>query len=125
MADTIRPYLGKRTMELGAGIGNLSVQLAKGMRRYLATGIDAEHLSRLRNRLQHRRNCEVHHCDLESAKDFAPFPDSFDSVVCLNVLVRARGKRSFRAVQYQICARAGRARSDPRIRRYVGLRNTR
>lgn len=86
MADTIRPYLGKRTMELGAGIGNLSVQLAKGMRRYLATGIDAEHLSRLRNRLQHRRNCEVHHCDLESAKDFAPFPDSFDSVVCLNVL---------------------------------------
>src|ERR1039458_1290506 len=25
MADTIRPYLGKRTMELGAGIGNLSL----------------------------------------------------------------------------------------------------
>lgn len=86
MADTIRPYLGKRTMELGAGIGNLSLQLAKGARRYLATDIDAEHLSRLRNRLQHRRNFEVHRCNLECPTDFAPFQGAFDSVVCLNVL---------------------------------------
>ncbi len=86
MADTIKPYLGKCTMELGAGIGNLSLQLSRGTNRYLATDLDLEHLSRLRNRLQHRRNVEVHRCDLECTKDFAPFQGSFDSVVCLNVL---------------------------------------
>jgi SAM-dependent methyltransferase len=86
MADTIRPYLGPRIMELGAGIGNLSSQLVKGRSRYLATDIDEEHLSRLHTRLQYRQNVEVGYCDLEKPADFEPFHDSFDAVVCLNVL---------------------------------------
>jgi SAM-dependent methyltransferase len=86
MADTIRPYVGKRIMELGAGIGNLSVELIKGAQHYLATDIDIEHLSRLRNRLRYRRNTDVKYCDLEQPHDFAPFECSFDSVICLNAL---------------------------------------
>jgi glycosyltransferase involved in cell wall biosynthesis len=86
MADTIRLFLGPRILELGAGIGNLIVQLIKGAQRYLVTDVDAEHLSRLKNRLQNRRNVEVQNCDLERPQDFAALGGNFDSVICLNVL---------------------------------------
>lgn len=86
MADTIRPYLGTRILEMGAGIGNLSIQLARGRERYFATDIDEEHLSRLKNRLQYRTNVTVGRCNLVNSDDFVSFRQSFDSVVCLNVL---------------------------------------
>ena len=86
MADTIRPYLGRNVIELGAGIGNLTVQLAARRRRYISADIDDEHLARLRSRLQYRRNVEVCHCDLQCPADFERFTNSLDSVICLNVL---------------------------------------
>lgn len=86
MADTIRPYLGQCVIELGAGIGNLTVQLAAKRRRYISADIDEEHLARLRSRLQYRRNVEVCHCDLQRAADFERFKSSLDSVICLNVI---------------------------------------
>lgn len=86
MADTIRPFLGAEVMEIGAGMGNLSRQLAPRRRRYIATDLDREHLARLRAELLHRPNVEVAVCDLENPKDFEPFRGQMDSVVCLNVL---------------------------------------
>jgi len=86
MADTVRPFLGDTVMELGAGNGNLPRHLAPRRRRYVATDIDAEHLARLRNRLHHRPNLEIARCDLTAPRDFAPYANQLDSVVCLNVL---------------------------------------
>ena len=86
MADTIRPYVGQRVMELGAGIGNLTRALIRGRARYCATDISAEHLTRLASRLTHRVNLETHFCDLTRSGDFAPFLGSMDTVICLNVL---------------------------------------
>ena len=86
MADTIRPYLGNRILELGAGIGNLSIQLIKGRELYLATDIDEEHLGCLNTRFQHRSNVQVRHCDLLQPADFQSIGSNFDAVVCLNVL---------------------------------------
>jgi SAM-dependent methyltransferase len=86
MADTLRPFVGRRVLEIGAGIGNLTRQLARKRERYIATDIDAEHLSRLRTRLHHRPNLQVQHCDLSRAEDFGSLQSSVDTVVCLNVL---------------------------------------
>jgi SAM-dependent methyltransferase len=86
MAQTILPYVGERVLELGAGIGNMTRHLAPKRKRYVATDIDEEHLSRLRNRFQHRPNLSVSQCDLTNLADFAPFVGQMDSVVCLNVL---------------------------------------
>lgn len=86
MADTIRPFLGARVLEIGAGIGNLSVQLCPKRRRYVASDIDGEHLARLSLRLKHRRNVDVRHCDLQRSDDFTGLADGFDTVICLNVL---------------------------------------
>lgn len=86
MADTVRPFLGERLMEIGAGIGNLSKLLNCSKKRYVASDIDVEHLAVLRTKAQQKRNFEVVLADLEQPEDFAPFRESLDSVVCLNVL---------------------------------------
>jgi glycosyltransferase involved in cell wall biosynthesis len=86
MADTIRPYVGQRVLEIGAGIGNLTRMLIPRRKYYVAADIDAEHLARLHTRFQHRPNLKVRHCDLSDAADFEEFAGAMDSIVCLNVL---------------------------------------
>ena len=86
MAGTIRPYLGATVLEIGAGMGNLSRQLAPRRRRYIATDIDAEHLTRLKSELLHRPRLEVRQVDLTNPAHFEDFRGQMESVVCLNVL---------------------------------------
>lgn len=86
MADTIRPYLKDRVLEIGAGMGNLTRALARGKKRYIASDIDQEHLSRLQARLRHYLNVETRTCDLSKSADFTPLSDAVDTVICLNVL---------------------------------------
>jgi glycosyltransferase involved in cell wall biosynthesis len=86
MADTVAPHLGTHVLELGAGIGNLTRLLSPRRRRYVATDIEPELLTRLQCRLQHRPNLETAICDLTRPDDFRPFHSQMDSVVCLNVL---------------------------------------
>jgi len=86
MADTIRPYVGKRVLEIGAGIGNLTRQLIARRELYVAGDIDEEHLARLKTRFHHRSNLRICTCDLTKPEDFTPFTETMDSVVCLNVL---------------------------------------
>jgi len=86
MADTIRPYVGRRVLEIGAGIGNLSRCLAPRRELYLASDIDEEHLARLRTRLAHRPNFQAVTCDLSNPADFDALEGKVDTVVCLNVL---------------------------------------
>jgi glycosyltransferase involved in cell wall biosynthesis len=86
MADTIRPYIGKYVLEIGAGIGNLSRILMGGRKRYVATDLDAEHLERLRARLSTRPHLETAILNAARAEDGLPFRGQMDTVVCLNVV---------------------------------------
>jgi SAM-dependent methyltransferase len=86
MAATIRPWMGARVLEIGAGIGNLTQYLAPRRREYVASDIDEEHLARMRVRFQNRPNVSLARCDLARPEDFASFERQFDTVVCLNVL---------------------------------------
>jgi glycosyltransferase involved in cell wall biosynthesis len=86
MGETIRPYIGERVLEIGAGIGNLTRVLIPRVKCYVAADIDQEHMARLATRFQHRHNLHVRFCDLANPADFADFGASMDTVVCLNVL---------------------------------------
>jgi glycosyltransferase involved in cell wall biosynthesis/phospholipid N-methyltransferase len=86
MADTIRPHLGRRVLEIGAGMGNLTRQLFKGSMHYMATDIDRDHLDRLQNRFLGRPNLQARICDLTNAADFDTLAEQVDTVVCLNVV---------------------------------------
>jgi glycosyltransferase involved in cell wall biosynthesis len=86
MADTVRPWLGTRVLELGSGIGNMTQHLAGGRKVYVASDIEEEHLARLRVRFRGRPNLRIRYCDLCSAADFQDLRGQFDTVVCLNVV---------------------------------------
>ena len=86
MADTLRPYIGVRVLELGAGIGNMTQHLSRGRRSYTATDLEEEHIGRLRVRFQGRPNISSRLADLTVPSDFVDLRGRFDTVVCLNVV---------------------------------------
>jgi glycosyltransferase involved in cell wall biosynthesis len=86
MAATIRPWVGARVLEIGAGIGNLSQHLARHRKQYIVSDIDEEHLARLRVRFQNRPNIILRRCDLSRPEDFMGLASQADTVICLNVL---------------------------------------
>jgi glycosyltransferase involved in cell wall biosynthesis len=90
MADTIMPYIGKYVLEIGAGMGNMTRELCRGRKRYVATDIDPEHIEHLSRAFLHRPALRVYKLDAENAEDFAPFANRMDTVVCLNVLEHIR-----------------------------------
>ncbi len=89
MADAIRPYLGARVLEIGAGIGNLTHWLLP-RERYVASDINPHYLHYLRNGTVGKPYLEVARVDLEDAASFAQLSGQFDTVVCLNVLEHVR-----------------------------------
>jgi SAM-dependent methyltransferase len=86
MAGTIKPYLGSRVLEIGAGIGNLTRLLCVGPAQYVVSDIDRRHLSRLENDMRSRANVSVIACDLENSEHFHCLHASMDTIICINVL---------------------------------------
>ena len=86
LARKLRPYLGGAVLEIGAGIGNLSGRLMAKRLRYVAAEKDPLHLHALRNRFLRTPNVEVRDIDPQVPAGLAPLRDSFDTVLCLNVI---------------------------------------
>lgn len=85
MADTIAPWVGNRVLEIGAGMGNLSLQfLPRDL--YIASDIDALHLDFLRHTFDYDKRIVVDEINLEDEKTFAPHREQVDTVICLNVV---------------------------------------
>jgi glycosyltransferase involved in cell wall biosynthesis len=84
MADVIRPYVGDRVLEVGAGTGNMSVHL---MPRsvYWATDVNSHYLDYLVTLRATRPYMRVAYTNAMDAGTF-PTGQSFDTVVCLNVV---------------------------------------
>jgi glycosyltransferase involved in cell wall biosynthesis/phospholipid N-methyltransferase len=83
MADTIRPYVGDRVLEIGAGIGNLTTNLVPRT-MYYASDINPHYISRLEQLRQTRPYLHVHTTDATVAESYPQ--EKFDTVVCLNVV---------------------------------------
>jgi SAM-dependent methyltransferase len=85
MGDVLRPYLGTRVLEIGAGIGNLTRRFTP-RDGYTATDINPHYIDYLRRTLGGRPYLDVKKCDLADARDFEELRGRYDTVVCLNVL---------------------------------------
>jgi glycosyltransferase involved in cell wall biosynthesis len=85
MADTVRPFVGARILEVGAGIGNVTQALLP-RDRYTVSDVNPSYLDYLRNFAEGKPYMDVRQVDLGRADDFAPLTGQYDTVVCLNVL---------------------------------------
>src|SRR6202789_349850 len=84
MADVIKPYLGNRVLEIGAGIGNMTLNLIPRT-IYWATDINPEYLDYLEEMRSTRPYLHVSYTNGMSGDSF-PTGQEFDTVVCLNVV---------------------------------------
>jgi SAM-dependent methyltransferase len=85
MADRLRPWVGDRVLEIGAGLGNLTSKMIPRA-SYAASDIDPLYLDYLGNRFANYAWIDVLEVDLQKDTDFARIEGRFDTVLCLNVL---------------------------------------
>lgn len=85
MADVIRPYVGARVLEVGAGLGSLTQSLLP-RDLYTVSDVNPYYLDYLRNFATGKPYMGVERVDLSSAADFEGLKGRYDTVVCLNVL---------------------------------------
>jgi len=94
MYESIKPYLGRRLAELGAGRGNLS-KLLRCPGELLATDYRADYLAELSERWDHLEHLRVARLDLTSPPDYKVLSEyQPDTVICLNVLEHIQEDRT-------------------------------
>jgi glycosyltransferase involved in cell wall biosynthesis len=91
MADVIRPFVGQKVLEIGAGTGNLTAQLIPRA-LYWATDINPLYLMYLDNVGRNRPYMKVAFTDGENAESY-PKDQKFDTVICLNVVEHLKDDR--------------------------------
>src|SRR4051795_5109466 len=86
LALKLRPHVGDKVLEVGAGIGNLAGRLMSRRMLYVAAEKDPLHLHALRNRFLRTPNVVVQQLDPDRTEQFASMEGCFDTVLCVNVL---------------------------------------
>ena len=80
----IRPFLGRRVMEIGSGIGNIS-EFFLGRDRVLLTDIGENYLSTLKQRFSTKPEVRIGPYNLDSGQPLY-HDEKIDTIVCMNVL---------------------------------------
>jgi SAM-dependent methyltransferase len=82
----VEPYVGRRVLEAGCGIGNLT-EFLLDRERLLACDIDPFYVEMIGRRFGHLENFETREFDLASEVDLRSLGgERLDTIVCLNVL---------------------------------------
>jgi glycosyltransferase involved in cell wall biosynthesis len=86
IAGLLRPYLGDRVLEVGAGIGNFSGMLMGRRLVYVAAERDPLYLHALRNRFLRTPNVQVERADPDQPETISALGRGFDTALAINVL---------------------------------------
>jgi SAM-dependent methyltransferase len=82
LLDRAEPYLGRRVLDVGAGIGTFTERLAPLCELVVAVEADPEFTRILEQRFADHSSVQVVHAEAEASLPEGPF----DSIVCFNVL---------------------------------------
>src|SRR5262249_22154986 len=98
----LRPHLGRRVLEVGAGIGTITREIAPGRDRVIALEADAFYVQRLRNLFRDSKVVEPLHAPVEQTDWAGLAREGLDTVMLSNVLEHiqddAAAVRQFRKV---------------------------
>ena len=106
MFERLRPWVGRRVLEVGAGIGNMSAFLVDRERLVLAD-TEPYYLDRLRERFDDRPNVRMIELRLP-AFDPQLVAERVDTVICLNVLEHVEDDRGSLSAMRQLLEPGGR-----------------
>jgi glycosyltransferase involved in cell wall biosynthesis/phospholipid N-methyltransferase len=85
MAEFVRPWCGKRVLEIGSGTGNLTRHLVP-REAYVASDVNPLYLETLRGLKADRPYLGIARTDVTQGDSFPTVEGGFDTVVCLNVV---------------------------------------
>ena len=85
LAGEIVSHVGKRVLELGAGLGNITLKMLP-RHAYHVTDVDPLHLDYLKSRFGHYSWVTVSKVDASDPVHMDPLAGMFDTVLCLEVL---------------------------------------
>ncbi|MCJ7615793.1 MAG: glycosyltransferase, partial [Desulfobacterales bacterium] len=85
LASLVRPFLGNKVLEVGAGIGTMTLEFLP-RNHYTCLEIDALHMITLKNMFMNKPNVDVINVDIEEIEEIRTVNRAYDSVLCLNVL---------------------------------------
>ena len=91
MADTVKPYCGRRILEIGSGTGNLPRRLVP-RDRYVASDVNPLYLQTLQTLTADRPYLTAQYTDVTELASY-PRDEKFDTVVCLNVIEHVEDDR--------------------------------
>jgi glycosyltransferase involved in cell wall biosynthesis/phospholipid N-methyltransferase len=91
MADTVKPYCGRRILEIGSGTGNLTRRLVP-RDRYVASDVNPLYLQTLQTLTADRPYLTAQYTDVAELASY-PRDEKFDTVVCLNVIEHVEDDR--------------------------------
>jgi glycosyltransferase involved in cell wall biosynthesis len=107
MASAIRPRAGQRVLEIGAGTGNMTVNLVP-RQFYCASDRNPSYVALLEKLRESRPYLRVSHTDGCSLASY-PEERDFDTVVCLNVVEHVDDDERILRNFYEVLAPGGRA----------------
>lgn len=108
MADTIRPFCGRKVLEIGSGTGNLTRRLVP-RDAYVASDVNPLYLDSLRHLTHDRPYLDVTVTDVTKGDSFPEVPGGFDTVVCLNVIEHVKDDREALRNIHRVLAPGGNA----------------
>jgi glycosyltransferase involved in cell wall biosynthesis len=108
MADTIRPFCGERVLEIGGGVGNLTLQLVPRT-AFVVSDVNPLYLDTLNSLRRDRPYFGVHYCDVTQMATFPRVEPGYDTVICLNVIEHVADDRGALANIRSVLDARGRA----------------
>src|SRR5512146_237175 len=88
--ERVERWVGRRVLEIGAGVGTMSAFLLNGKReRVVLTDTDAHYLERLRERFAAYPHVGIARLRLPTFEDTVA-REGLDTIICLNVLEHVR-----------------------------------
>jgi len=85
MTDVIKPYCGDHVLEIGAGVGNITMHMLP-RDAYVTSDINPLYLELLRTLCEQRPFLDAKFCDVTDGASFPVQSPGYDTVICLNVL---------------------------------------
>jgi len=108
MADVVRPYCGNRVLEIGGGLGNLTLRLLPRW-TFVVSDINPVYLQTLQSLRAERPYLGVQYCDVSRLETFPNQPDGYDTVICLNMVEHVADDAAALANIRSVLAADGRA----------------
>jgi glycosyltransferase involved in cell wall biosynthesis len=105
--ELIRPYVGRRVLEVGSGTGVMTRYLST-REQLVATDLDPQYVELLRRTFADKPNVEVRPLDLAQLGTNGFARHTFDTIVCSNVLEHVEDDAGALSAMHEVLAPGGR-----------------